>query len=372
MSIYSNIRDRYYIYRIQKNSDFFRTISNPSFNLVAKLMNLNAALIKTNRSIGFDVMQGMVSKDYNSIKYFFEPDKRLVWQAAMKNPEILRSLELDEGQQMYLYEQNHKVYDYINRPSEMLQKTVILDDWHKVLNMQAMTPSTCSAFLSSTFGINGPVTPEIQDAVSKLITDWKIISEEYHGRIEFSPDTEQMFVRLRSKGITWTPDYLKDNICSARYKNSIIEFQKTTGLRLSEAAPAFQETEVNDPLRTKALLEGVKNRSAPSLSSRQIYNSCADKIIRLKSKIEGSNLVTRQQLDNILGKKEADNLVSVLEQNEKSLSDITGNDVVNLMNKGTTTLADKTLLQKVSGPAGYAMQAYKYMESMSSLGQCEM
>lgn len=372
MSIYSNIRDRYYIYRIQKNSDFFRRISKPTFNLVTMLMKVNAGLIKTNHSINYDVMERMINKDYNSIKYFFEPDKRLVWQAAMKNPEILRSLELNEGQQMYVYEQNPKTYDYINRPTEMLQKTAILDNWQKALSITEASPATCSAFLSSAFGINCQVTPEIQDAVSKLITEWKSISEEYHGTIQSSPDSEQMFEKLKSNGIAGMPDYLKEDICSARYTNSIIEFQKLTGFSLSETAPAFQRTDVNDTLRAKALLEGVNNQSATSLSLKEIYNSCADKIIKQKNEIEKCEHVTKQQLNNILGKEDADSLVSILNKNGKSISDMTGSDVVNLMNKGTTTMADKTILQKISGPAGYAMQAYQYMESMSSLGQCEM
>lgn len=373
MSVYNNIRDRYYIYRIRKDSDFFRRISAPSFNLIKFLMKFDASLIKHNHTISHDVMELMVNKDYNSIRYFHNPDKRLVWQAARKNPEILKSLDLNNEQQMYVYEQNCKTFDYIMNPTDTLQKTAVLDNWNKALSIKGLSPAACDAFLSSAFNVYRQLTPELQDAVTKLVSEWKDIDREYHGVVEMTPESKSMYRNLAQNGIERVPDYLKKDICHARYKNSIIEFQHSTGLQLSDIALAFQSTLPSDTIRTRALLEGIHESSSTQVKSLEdIYCSCAENIIKKKNQIENCASLTKEQLNSVLGNENADKLVSVLNDNGKTLSDMSGKDLVNLVNKGETTMANGSVLKKVSGPAGYAMQAYQYMESMSSLGQCEM
>ena len=373
MSIYNNIRDRYYIYRIQKDSDFFRRISSPSFKLVSFMMKFNAGLIRENHTVSTDVMSRMVGRDPSSIRYFHSPDKRVVWQATMKDPNVLKMLDLNNEQQMYVYSQNHKTFDYIRNPTETLQTTAVLDNWTKAMTIKDLSPSACDAFLSSALGVNPESASEVREAAYKLISDWREIARENSGVIEMNDVSMPMYRKLAENEIKEIPDYLKMNITHERYKNSIIEFQQNTGLELSLSAPVFQPSANNDPAMTEALRKGVENTASESAKSvEDIYMSCADEIIRKKNEIEGADSLSREQIDGILGKENTDKLESVLRENGKTLSDLSGKDVIDLANSGKASVAGGSMLQKISGPAGYAMRAYSYMDTMSSLGQCEM
>ena len=373
MSVYSNIRDRYYIYRIQKDSDFFRRISEPSFKLVSFMMGFNAAMIKDNHTISNSVIDRMISKDCSSISFFHEPDKRLVWRAAMKDPNVLKGMLLNEEQQMYVYSQNHKVLGYIKNPTDTLQATAIFDDWTIAMSLKEISPSACDAFLSSAMGISQQAEPEMRNAVGRLISEWRETINEYAGEVERNETTSAMYENLEKNGINGMPDYMKKEICQARLENSSIEFKNTTGVKLNANAPIFQSCMGIDSEMTQGLSRSLNHTTMDNAKSlEEVYTSSAEKIISQKNEIKNSPSVSREQLNGILGSENTEKLENVLKANGKELSDLSGADVVNLAEKGSTTMGSGTMLQKISGPAGYAMRAYSYMESMSSMGQCEM
>ena len=234
--------------------------------------------------------------------------------AADLNPDYLKRMYMEPMVQEELYESDKRLLQYMtNEPSGPLQSAAIRDDWKNIFRFENLNEEGKLSFLVNTLGVSGGWLTKynygdlfvaqgheaewnkIDKALTVMLIKWEGIESDYVNN-DFKMLPADVRESLQKYDMGHIPESMRDEIYIERYTDSLIEFQRDSGL--SSDPEAIEKMKVSDNkelFRRHALWVASRTDGSDIRTFDEIVRKCAEnQIIRKKTSVNsysGANIL---------------------------------------------------------------------------------